>query len=497
MAVTRVTTFASLVEGYQHTDPKLYQILQAFVQSIGELQAEVTPLTRIITDTEGTIGAIPTAPTTIGYEILQKSVLRIFWSGATNAASYEIRKGTVWETAFFVAATPQQEVRLDPILVGNHTYLVRARNGLGAYSSAYLAILVTIPSIPTPSINAQVIDNNVLLRYSRPNSTWRINHYDVYRNNVLIGSIAGEFFVWFEAAAGVFTYGVEAVDIAGNRSPRATTSADVRQPPDFELEDIRHSLLSGYRVNALIYGEPALGWDYTDAQGWATEEYVWFAGNTGKLLVCIDEDDTWQTHFTEDLWDQPSDQVSAGFPLYIQPGALTALYQESIDYGGVFNNVIMNVSWLLQQLTSLGTVTVLCTIETSLDNVTWEPPIVGASVFVTSFRYARLTFNFTSSNAKAMAIFSDLTLALDVKKELDSGFVNALSEDVGGTLVVFNKDFKDVDSITVTPTKAPEPLNAIYEFIDVPNPTSFKVLVYDSIGSRVTCVCSWKARGIV
>jgi hypothetical protein len=497
MAVTRITSFASLVEGYQHTDPKLYQILQAFVQTIGELQAEVEPLTRIITDTEGTIGAIPTAPTSIGYEILQKSVLRIYWSGATNAASYEVRKGTVWETAFFVAATPQLEVRLDPIATGNHTYLVRSRNGLGAYSTAYLAVLVTIPPIPAPLINAQVIDNNVLLRYSRPNSTWRINHYDVYRNNTVIGSIAGEFFVWFESAAGTFTYGVEAVDIAGNRSPRASVSVDVRQPPDFELEDIRHSLLAGYRVNALIYGDPELGWDYTDAQGWATEEYVWFAGNTGKLLVCVDEDDTWQSHFLEDGWDQPSDQTAAGFPIYIQPGATTALYRETIDYGGVFNNVIMNISWLLQQLTNLGIVSVTCTVETSVDGLVWEPPIIGSSVFVEIFRYARLTFNFVSSNGKALAIFSDLTISLDVKKELDSGFVNALAADVGGTQVVFNKDFKDVDSITVSPTKAPEPLNAIYEFIDVPNPTEFKVLVYDSIGTRVNCVCSWKARGIV
>jgi len=497
MATTRITTFASLVEGYQHTDPKLYQILQAFVVAVGELQAELDPIVKTITDTEGTIGAIPTAPTSIGYEILQKSVLRIFWAGATNASSYEVRKGLVWDTAFFVASTTQQEVRLDPILVGNHTYLVKSRNGLGAYSSAMMLIAITIPSIPSPMMTAQVIDNNVLLRYSRPDSTWRINHYDIFRNGQSIGAIAGEFFVWFEAAAGTFTYGVEAVDIAGNRSPRTTISVDVRQPPDFELIDIRRSLLAGYRVNALIYGEPELGWDYTDTQGWATEEYVWFAGNTGKLLVCVDEDDTWTTHFTEDSWDQPSDQVNAGFPIYIQPGAMTALYREELDYGGVFDNVIMNVSWLLQQLTNLGVVSVVLSIETSMDGITWDPPIIGNSVFISSFRYARLTFNFTSSTTKALALFSDLTISLDVKKELDSGFVTALAADLNGTQVVFNKDFKDVDSITVTPTKQPEPLQAIYEFIDVPNPLEFKVLVYDSTGTRVNAVCSWKARGIV
>lgn len=497
MATQRITTFASLVEGYQHTDPKLYQILQAFVQSIGELQAEVDPIVREIMQGPGTIAAIPTSPTTINYEILNKRILRIYWSGATNAATYEVRRGTEWSMATFITATGQQEVRLDPIPVGSYTYLVRARNGVGVYAVDIATIVVTIPPIGAISITAQVIDNNVLLRYTEPDSTWEIDYYDIFRNGDLIGFIDSNFFVWFESLAGTNVYSVEAVDIAGNRSPRASVTAVVNQPPDFELQDVRISLLAGTRVNALIWGEPALGWDYTDTQGWATQDYVWFASNTGKLLVCVDLDDTWTTHFTEDAWDQPSDQVSAGYPVYLSPMALTASYTETIDYGGVFNNVIMNLSWVLDQLSTLGTVSVVSQIEFSLNGTTWTPPAPGPSAFTESFRYARIKFNFTSDNNKALAIFSNLVILLDVKRDIDSGFVTALAADVGGTQVVFNKTFKDIDSITLGPTKQVEPLMAIYEFIDVPNPTEFKVFVFDSTGNRVTAVCSWKARGIV
>jgi hypothetical protein len=291
--VTRVTTFASLVEGYQHTDPKLYQILQGFVQAMGEMQAELSPVVKQVIDTQGTLAAPATAPTFVSYEILNKRILRIYWSGATNAASYEVRRGAFWDNATFVTATNQLEVRLDPIPVGTYTYLVRSRNGLGIYSESYSSVNVTIPPIGSSSISAQVIDNNVLLRYTEPSSTWEINYYDIYRNNVLIGSVSSEFFVWFETVAGTFIYAIEAVDIAGNRGPRASVSVDVSAPPDFELLDARMSLLAGTRVNALIVGEPELGWDYTDTGGWQTTDLVWFASNTGKLMVCVDSAKTW------------------------------------------------------------------------------------------------------------------------------------------------------------------------------------------------------------
>ena len=91
----------------------------------------------------------------------------------------------------------------------------------------------------------------------------------------------------------------------------------------------------------------------------------------------------------------------------------------------------------------------------------------------------------------------DLTIRLDVKRETDQGSVVALDTDhPTGTLVLFNKVFKDIDAISVTPNST---INraAIYTFIDVPDPVEFHVLLFDSAGLPVTGEVSWIARGIV
>ncbi|NDC49733.1 MAG: hypothetical protein EBZ61_11775 [Micrococcales bacterium] len=65
----------------------------------------------------------------------------------------------------------------------------------------------------------------------------------------------------------------------------------------------------------------------------------------------------------------------------------------------------------------------------------------------------------------------------------------------GGTVVAFGVAFVDVESITVTPSGS-SALLAIYNFVDEPNPTTFKVLLFDTSGNRVGGSFSWSARGV-
>lgn len=497
MSTVRVNSFAQLVEGYQLSDPKLYQILSQLMQVTGAIQEIVDPSQISATTTPGS-GALAVAPAAGSISFLAKQILRIVWLPSVNAVNYELREGTFWDTATFITQTTQLEARLDPILVGTHHYLVKAINSNGIYSVSALALTVTIPNIGASSITASVIDNNVLLKWSEPVSTWLIRHYNVYRDGVFTGTVDATFFVIFEQLAGTRTYGIQALDLAGNLGPINIVTASVNQPPDFELQDTRLSLLAGTRTNAIIYGEPEVGWEYNASLGWIQDDTGgWFASYTGKILVCVDTSKTWTTHFTSQAWTDPQDQINAGFPIYIQPTVLTAQYQEIIDYESVINNIILNLSWTLEQISLAGTVTVTSQIEFSLDAISWTAPVAGPSAFSPSFRYARITFNFVANNTQALAIFSNLQALLDVKREVDSGVITANAADAGGTEVFFNKAFKDIDSITLTPTKQIEPLNAVYDFTDIPNPVHFFVYVFDSIGNRVTATCSWKARGIV
>ena len=87
-----------------------------------------------------------------------------------------------------------------------------------------------------------------------------------------------------------------------------------------------------------------------------------------------------------------------------------------------------------------------------------------------------------------------ITVRLDVKIRNDAGSGTANAGDVGGTTVNFTVPFIDVESISVTPSGT-TPRIAIYDFVDAPNPTSFKVLLFDTAGNRVTGPFSWSARG--
>jgi hypothetical protein len=60
--------------------------------------------------------------------------------------------------------------------------------------------------------------------------------------------------------------------------------------------------------------------------------------------------------------------------------------------------------------------------------------------------------------------------------------------------VNFSASFTSVASITVTP-KGTTARIAIYDFAGGVNPTNFKVLLFDTAGTRVTGDVSWAARG--
>jgi hypothetical protein len=92
--------------------------------------------------------------------------------------------------------------------------------------------------------------------------------------------------------------------------------------------------------------------------------------------------------------------------------------------------------------------------------------------------------------------YYNLTVRLDVKKAVDSGVVVAVSTDVSGTPVLFNKSFKDIDSIVATVQEVNN-FQVVIDFVDIPNPTGFSVYVFNAAGTRVTKTVYWVARGII
>ena len=123
------------------------------------------------------------------------------------------------------------------------------------------------------------------------------------------------------------------------------------------------------------------------------------------------------------------------------------------------------------------------------------------NAFGTSFRYVKFRYDFASAGNDDLLKITAFNMRLETKQKTDSGSGTASASDSGGTTVNFSTSvgggtyFVDVVSITVTPKGSSAPVIAIYDFTDTPNPTSFKVLLYNTSGTRVSGDFSWTARG--
>jgi hypothetical protein len=356
---------------------------------------------------------------------------------------------------------------------GTQTYSVAAVDISGAVGVfGDVSLTMVLPS--APNISQQVIDNNVLLRWSASASTLPIDHYIVavgatWATAVPVGNVQGTFDTVFETQGGLYTYWVCGVDAAGNQGTPASVTAYVNPPPDYVLHYNLNSTFGGVKTNIA-----------TDTDG-------------VTLLAPVDTTTSYQAHFADKSWASPNDQVAAGYPLFIEPALLSASYVETIDYGSVLpsSNVIVT---LTSDVIS-GAPGVSVTIAVSADNVTWTTYPNTSNVFVSNFRYATITLTVTGTAGLDVLRLTGLNIKYQVKQKTDSGSAVCNAGDSGGTTVPFNIPFIDVNSITVT-ASGTAALTAIYAFSGVADPTSFQILLFDASGARVSGTASWTARGV-
>jgi hypothetical protein len=463
----------ALIQGRQIQDSRLRDAIILLNKQLERVSREVSPLVKQSLVVERGVSDLA-APTNFTC-FSSGTTVRFTWDEVPFASQYEVRHGTDWDTADFKFRTSGLQGNIDPLLYGSYDYLIKTIDSRGNLSAESSSTSITVPVIAAPSINVSVIDNNVLLTWTEPISLFKIDYYLVDKSGdaATAGRVDGTFTSFFEVVAGTYNYTIRAVDLAGNIGNTASVSAVVATPPDFALQSTITSGLNGTRVNVLRRPERP------------------------SLLACWLAQ-TWHEHFqVHRSWLDIEDQITAGYPIYIQPTVLTGSYEEVIDYGVVISNTIATINWnSIFHTPTLSTV-VLVRMATSLDGVNYSAFTNGSSQYFSQLRYLKFRLEFTSENDKALLEIYNVVINLNVKRENDGGEVNALATDVGGTTVYFTKSFRDVDSITCTTKSVIEPFVTIFDFQDIPNPTFFKVFVFDTMGARVTKLVDWKARGIV
>lgn len=459
----------SLIEHVKGKDPRLYEALIAIVGNIANISDDPNNVTAPVVSPS--LNTVVPDIVTFSYTLTSTNIRLDWLNPGTSTYVYEVRQGNAWDTATFLFSTLNLSAVIDPLPIGTTRLLIKAMSSGGIYSVNALALDVVIPAIGSLSLNGSVIENNVLIDWIAPTSTFNIALYEVFKDGILVGTVGGTFAVRTEPLNGTYLYGVRAKDIAGNYSALSTVSLTV-------------SVAGGYLINGAITST----FSGTKTNCWKDLEQV-------CLVACLDDTQTFREHFVDNSWDTFRDQIDAGYEFWLEPGVATAEYQEVFDFEAIFTNSIISVNW--SRIDIVGSVTIECTIEFSDDNVTWSTPVTAQQAFMTSGRYVRVTLDFTGDVDQLVEIFN-LQVLLSVKMVQDSGVASCNAGDVGGTEISFNQTFKSVSSITATPQLSTTATFVVIDFdTSTVNPTTFLALVFDSDGNRVDSSIFWTARGVV
>lgn len=402
-----------------------------------------------------------------------KTMVDLSWdpSGDWNIAGYELRFGSSWDTGtVIVTGHKSSSISWQPSVSGSLQFWLRAIDRWGVYSLTSATAMLAIDAPTVSGLSQQVIDNNVLLSWTATAGTFAIDHAEVRRGMdwttaTVVGILSSTFTAIFETVSGTYKYWVALVDSAGLYGTPVGVYAVVSQPPDYVLHDQRPLDWTGTCLNCSL------------------DAGVFYAPVAAE---------TYQDHFDSNAWLSPQAQVDAGYPYYLQPGTATGSYVETIDYEAIIPSTMVTLT--LTRETIVGTVTVVPTLEISLDGQTWTTHAGVYACYANTFRYVRVTLNFATADHGFMVI-TDSLVRLDVKQKTVQGSVAAAASDSGGTAIDITGRFIDVQSIIVSAQSA-VPVWAVYDFVDVPNPTTFKVLIFNTVGTRVSGTVSYTVKGV-
>ena len=424
--------------------------------------------------------SVPTAPSITAQIAAENVVLSWAAPAATlPIAEYEIRHGASWEAGTSLGKVTATTFRQKTEWVGTRNYWIAATDSAGNVGAAgSVSTVISAPSAPL-SLRAEVVDNNVLLSWNEPASstlpisTYTLRRGDTWAGATDLGTKSGLFTTLFETTAGLYTYWVAAVDTYGNVGTPAAIGATVNQPPDYVLKVSIDSIFDGTATSAVDY--------------------------EGTLAMLVDATETWEEHFTTRSWATIQDQIDAGYTYYLEPGTTTAEYVETFDYGATLLANKITVSYSAEVVTGEAAVTI--DILVSNDDITYTTYADTLQIYATNFRYIKVRINATTATSGLVKINS-LNIRLDSKLRSISGTKTCTSSDSGGTTIYLtddrssggNKEFVDVDSISITPLGT-TPVIAVYDFVDAVNPLSFKVLLFNTSGTRVTGDVSYVVRG--
>lgn len=421
---------------------KTYTIAVVTVNTVGDrAKIQNSPQAQIVT-----LGKLaPPSDVTNFTAVQDAQTIKLSWDQIPDADrwAYAVRIGSDW-----ISGTPlisdytADSYNWQPNQTGTLHFWIKAIDTSGIESANAIEAIISIQPPSVSGLSAQVIDNNVLLKWSATQGTFPIDHYevrkgDVYSSATVIGTVKATFSAIFETVAGVYKYWITPVDTAGVAGGSISIAATMAQPPDFFLHSNLDDAFTGTLTN--IYYD--------------TADKVWYApANTSETFATYEAGLSGTTM---------ADFISeGGFTYLIEPSAATGQYVKTFDLTATLAAATVTATLTYQTL--VGTVTITPKISFSPDNSTWTDHPETWTANGANFRYVKITIDFAAT--EGIVSMTSLNMTASVKKSYDSGY-DTIASAANGKVVQFNKLYVDVISIGVTP-KATAARTAIYDFKD-------------------------------
>lgn len=432
----------------------------------------------------------PGIPASFAISIVAENAV-FTWSppatGSFAIKEYEIRYGASYGAGALVAVVTANNFTLPVNWGGARTFWIAGRD-VAANTGTSTSVTTTIATPnPVQNLVSWQLNSNILLDWEDPAvgispptlpvQQFKIYKGDTFAGSTYLGNIYGSFVTYLERVGGTFTYWVVAVDTAGNVSAETATTIVVSTPSNFFIRDSQLLVPSTLSSTNVVVGGSA--------------DALYEDPNTIWAPVTLD---TWDDWFTTNGWNTIQDAIDAGFDPWLSPTPSTATITFKVDYGVTFSSSYIDFTWLAGVLA--GTVNITPTIAESEDDITYTTYSPASQVAVSGFRYVKYTLDFAAVDTNSLDVVNEILAKISLQIEEEYGQIAVVSTDVTGTEVTMVKDFLDVQDIQAT-MRGVLFATVVVNFVDLPNPTSFKLLAFDQSGARLSGDASYRVIGAV
>lgn len=387
-----------------------------------------------------------------------------------------------------------QAINLPALPVGKYTFLVRAVDSSGNTGMwGTIDFEVHAPGAVTP-YDCRAVYNNVMLYFTEPSFTmfkvreYLIQEIDDSEYPAEIGTVDALFFAEVRNSAGMYTYGIIPVDIAGNRGPIARVTVKVDSPPNLVLFHEWESTFNGEKTNLILDGHGSMIGPVSSEESW-NENISRSASALGISSSAL----TWEA------------KDAGGLKTWLEPATAQAVYVEVKDIAELLSAPTIDVT--VTQMTLSGKPSMTCKIEVSENGDAWRVAAENATNITTeNVRFVRITLTWIGGLVQVQNMY----VSMNVKTVEDSGTVmcraadclasdgSFLPDEKFGTRVDFNVQFIDVENeIEVKTTSNDSGLNPLVVFSEGAHsyPTGFRVALLNSSGRPVDGEVFWYAKG--